>query len=56
LIVMEAGGTVTDMAGGPFRSDDREILASNGRLHSDLLTVIAAHDETPQVVNPELGA
>ena len=30
VIVTEAGGTVTDMRGGPFRSDDREILASNG--------------------------
>ena len=28
----EAGGTVTDMRGGPFRSDDREILASNGTI------------------------
>lgn len=44
LIVTEAGGTVTDMRGGPFRSSDREILASNGRLHGKLLYVIAAHE------------
>ncbi len=44
LIVTEAGGTVTDMRGGPFRSRDREILASNGKLHGKLLDVIAAHE------------
>jgi myo-inositol-1(or 4)-monophosphatase len=42
LIVTEAGGTVTDMRGGPFRSSDREILASNDKLHDKLLDVIAA--------------
>jgi myo-inositol-1(or 4)-monophosphatase len=56
LMVMEAGGTVTDMSGGPFSSDDREILASNGALHTDLLSVIAAHEDTPPVENPDLGA
>jgi len=44
VIVTEAGGTVTDMRGGPFRSSAREILASNGRLHGKLLDVIATHD------------
>ena len=47
VIVTEAGGTVTDMRGGPFRSDDREILASNGRLHGNLLEVIGAHEVAP---------
>lgn len=45
LMVTEAGGTVTDMRGGPFHSDDREILASNGALHANLLEVIAAHED-----------
>ena len=44
IIVTEAGGTVTDMHGGLFRSDDREILASNGTLHGNMLDVIARHD------------
>ena len=44
VIVTEAGGIVTDMRGGPFRSSNREILASNGGLHSKLLDVIAAHE------------
>ena len=47
VMVTEAGGTVTDMCGGAFRSDDREILASNGALHGDLLEVIAAHAVSP---------
>ena len=48
VIVTEAGGTVTDMHGGVFRSDDREILASNGRLHSKLLEVIGTHEVVPR--------
>jgi myo-inositol-1(or 4)-monophosphatase len=44
VIVTEAGGMVTDLHGGAFRSDDREIVASNGRLHGELLGVIAAHE------------
>ena len=49
VIVTEAGGTVTDMRGRPFRSDDREILASNGRLHGKLLEVIGAHEVSPGI-------
>jgi myo-inositol-1(or 4)-monophosphatase len=47
VMVTEAGGTVTDMRGGAFRSDDREILASNGRLHGQLLGVIDGHEVAP---------
>jgi myo-inositol-1(or 4)-monophosphatase len=47
VIVTEAGGMVTDMRGGTFHSDDREILASNGRLHLDLLDIITTHDVAP---------
>jgi myo-inositol-1(or 4)-monophosphatase len=47
VIVTEAGGMVTDMRGGTFHSDDRQILASNGRLHRDLLDIITAHDIAP---------
>lgn len=57
LIVSEAGGTVTDMGGGNFRSDDREILASNGHLHEQLLTVIARHPNAEVPLIPaQLGA
>ena len=37
LLVEEAGGRVTDFAGGPFRLESREVLASNGRIHAELL-------------------
>jgi myo-inositol-1(or 4)-monophosphatase len=47
VIVTEAGGTVSDMHGGQFRSDDGQILASNGKLHSELLSVIIEHEATP---------
>ncbi len=37
LLVEEAGGRVTDFSGEPFRLDSREILASNGLIHEELL-------------------
>jgi myo-inositol-1(or 4)-monophosphatase len=36
LLVKEAGGRVTDFAGGHFRLDSREVLASNGLIHGEL--------------------
>lgn len=40
LIVAEAGGLVTDMGGGDFRSADRQVLASNGLVHQQMLEVL----------------
>jgi myo-inositol-1(or 4)-monophosphatase len=37
LIVQEAGGTVTAIAGEPFSCDRGNVLASNGALHQDVL-------------------
>jgi myo-inositol-1(or 4)-monophosphatase len=37
LLVEEAGGRVTDFAGQHFRLDSREILASNGLIHEELI-------------------
>jgi myo-inositol-1(or 4)-monophosphatase len=37
LLVEEAGGRVTDFSGGGFQLDSREILASNGLIHDELL-------------------
>jgi myo-inositol-1(or 4)-monophosphatase len=37
LLLEEAGGTVTDFSGGPFRLDSREVLASNGLVHDELV-------------------
>jgi myo-inositol-1(or 4)-monophosphatase len=40
LIVREAGGTVTDFSSRPCGADGSEILATNGRIHREMLTLI----------------
>jgi len=40
LIVTEAGGTVSTMAGTPFDSREGSIVATNGRLHDAMLATI----------------
>ncbi len=40
LIVREAGGTVTDLSDGPFDMHAEEILASNGRIHGQMVEVL----------------
>jgi myo-inositol-1(or 4)-monophosphatase len=40
LVVAEAGGRVTGTDGQPFASRGGHVLASNGRIHDDMLTVI----------------
>ncbi|MDE2572645.1 MAG: inositol monophosphatase [bacterium] len=42
LIVSEAGGRVTKDDGSAFTLDGREIVASNGRIHEEMLSVLAA--------------
>jgi myo-inositol-1(or 4)-monophosphatase len=41
IIVEEAGGKVTDFAGGPFSSRRHQVLASNGHIHDAMIKVIA---------------
>jgi len=41
LIIEEAGGLVTDATGGPHRLSGEETVASNGRIHGELLAMIA---------------
>lgn len=36
LLVREAGGTVTDLAGRPYRPGGFDMLASNGRIHEEM--------------------
>ncbi len=36
LIVTEAGGTVSDLSGGTFSIDKRQVLATNGLIHESL--------------------
>lgn len=37
LVLTEAGGKVTDWEGAPFKSNSPRIVASNGRIHEELL-------------------
>jgi myo-inositol-1(or 4)-monophosphatase len=40
LMVEEAGGKVTDFLGGPFNVYLKEILASNGKIHQQMMEVL----------------
>jgi myo-inositol-1(or 4)-monophosphatase len=41
VILEEAGGRVTDFSGAPFSVYGKQILASNGRIHEEMLGVLA---------------
>ena len=41
LLVQEAGGSVSDLEGNPPELDDRQILATNRRIHHELRTVLS---------------
>ena len=41
LLVTEAGGRVSDFAGGAFRLNSREVLASNGLIHDEMVGMFA---------------
>jgi myo-inositol-1(or 4)-monophosphatase len=41
LLVEEAGGKVTDLAGQPYRLGGPVILATNGLIHEEMLSVAA---------------
>lgn len=47
LIVREAGGEATDFAGGPDCISGRRIVASNGRIHGQMLQVIEKGADAP---------
>jgi myo-inositol-1(or 4)-monophosphatase len=42
LLVREAGGTVTQFDGQPYKLGDRELLASNGHVHAEMQSVAAS--------------
>lgn len=55
-ILLEAGGTITDFAGGEYSSADRVILASNGALHPAMLKMLRVHGEFAEAdVHPDGG-
>jgi myo-inositol-1(or 4)-monophosphatase len=45
LIVTEAGGRVTNFSGGPYTINGQEILATNGLIHEEMLTVLSKQRE-----------
>ena len=44
LIVEEAGGVVTDLAGGAYNLHSPHILATNGHIHAEMARIFAATD------------
>jgi len=60
LLVEEAGGRVTDFAGRPYRLESRETLASNGRIHDELVglfeQMFAGRDLAPIPTPQEFAA
>jgi len=49
LMIVEAGGVITDLFGGPFHLESPHVLASNGGIHSDMITVFK---ESDAVISP----
>ncbi len=45
-IAAEAGAQVTDFSGSPFSIDQPEILATNGRIHQEMLLLLALKKES----------
>jgi myo-inositol-1(or 4)-monophosphatase len=41
-MVREAGGRVTQFDGRPYQLGDREMMASNGRVHSEMQAIAAS--------------
>ena len=41
LLVEEAGGSVTDFSGRPYKLDSREVLASNDKIQAELIALFA---------------
>lgn len=44
LIAREAGATVTDFSGNPYKTDHPEILATNGKIHKSMLLLLTSKD------------
>ena len=52
LIVSEAGGRLSNFTGGPFRIDGAQVIASNGRIHEQMIAVLQGKTSSP----PEGGS
>jgi myo-inositol-1(or 4)-monophosphatase len=40
LIAQEAGGRITDFRGGPFDLEGKQILATNGHIHQEMIALL----------------
>ena len=45
LIAKEAGATITDFSNRPFSIDKKEILATNDKIHAEMLSLLALKDK-----------
>ena len=45
LLVAEAGGQVSDREGGPFNAHDMVVVATNGMLHQELVTILGEYPD-----------
>lgn len=45
LIAKEAGATITDFSNRPFTIDKKEILATNDKIHAEMLSLLALKDK-----------
>jgi myo-inositol-1(or 4)-monophosphatase len=52
LLVREAGGTVTQFDGQPYRLGDRELLASNSLVHQEMKEIAASIAERAAIQSP----
>lgn len=52
VIVEEAGGKVSDFSSGPFSVDLKEILATNGRIHGEMVRWLASHGKPGAWIAP----
>jgi myo-inositol-1(or 4)-monophosphatase len=50
-IVREAGGVITDLEGRPYHPGDRSILASNGKIHTEMQKVASHVAERSESLN-----
>jgi myo-inositol-1(or 4)-monophosphatase len=54
LIVEEAGGRMSDFRGGAFDIYGGETVASNGKIHDQILAVLAMPGNMPRRYRPPL--
>ncbi|PIR59371.1 MAG: hypothetical protein COU69_00515 [Candidatus Pacebacteria bacterium CG10_big_fil_rev_8_21_14_0_10_56_10] len=47
LLVTEAGGKVTDLDGNPWNTSSKTVLATNGRIHDQVLEIVNNDSENP---------